>query len=768
MYNNFTEEARQILMSAKMEMKELKHPYVGSEHLLLAILKTENDVSDKLKEYDLNYNKVKKEIIEIVGIGSKTNDCFLYTPLLKRILENAVYDSKENNNGNVTINHLFSSILEEGEGIAIRILIGMDIDLDTLYNEFAYKISSKKTKSKKLLIEELGIDLTKIAKEGGLDPVIGREEEISRVIEILSRRKKNNPILIGDAGVGKTAIVEELSRLISIGEVPNSLRNKRIISLDISVTVAGTKYRGEFEEKINKILKELEDNDDIILFIDEIHTLVGAGGAEGAIDASNIFKPALARNKMRCIGATTTNEYKKYISEDKALERRFQKVDIKEPDKNKVKQILLKLSDTYSNYHNSIISEEIIDYIIELSNKYIKNRYEPDKSIDILDEVCAHVSLKENKNKKNYNRLRNEIKNIIEIKKEYIMKNDYEKASYYKDKENKLTTKLNTLELKIIKEKNNIITKDDVINVISRRCNVPIYKIQDFSMKELVLFEKELKNNIIGHDNIIDELLKNYKKIKLGFKDDNMCYSILFIGPSGVGKTNLAKLFSKKISNNIIKLDMSEYSEAHSISKLIGAPAGYVGYNDNKNLLDKIKDNPFSVIILDELEKAHPTVINLFYQILDEGKLRDSSGEYIYFDNSIIIMTSNVGFEGNNIGFNSSNKTNLKLKEYFNVSFINRIDSVFEFNYLSNENIKEIVKFKLNKLKTKYKRKNIRVKIKNEIIDEIIKLSNYRKFGARKIDKIIKNEIENIIINNILNNEKEIYITKIEKEKVIN
>jgi len=768
MYNNFTEEARQILMSAKMEMKELKHPYVGSEHLLLAILKTENDVSDKLKEYDLNYNKVKKEIIEIVGIGSKTNDCFLYTPLLKRILENAVYDSKENNNGNVTINHLFSSILEEGEGIAIRILIGMDIDLDTLYNEFAYKISSKKTKSKKLLIEELGIDLTKIAKEGGLDPVIGREEEISRVIEILSRRKKNNPILIGDAGVGKTAIVEELSRLISIGEVPNSLRNKRIISLDISVTVAGTKYRGEFEEKINKILKELEDNDDIILFIDEIHTLVGAGGAEGAIDASNIFKPALARNKMRCIGATTTNEYKKYISEDKALERRFQKVDIKEPDKNKVKQILLKLSDTYSNYHNSIISEEIIDYIIELSNKYIKNRYEPDKSIDILDEVCAHVSLKENKNKKNYNRLRNEIKNIIEIKKEYIMKNDYEKASYYKDKENKLTTKLNTLELKIIKEKNNIITKDDVINVISRRCNVPIYKIQDFSMKELVLFEKELKNNIIGHDNIIDELLKNYKKIKLGFKDDNMCYSILFIGPSGVGKTNLAKLFSKKISNNIIKLDMSEYSEAHSISKLIGAPAGYVGYNDNKNLLDKIKDNPFSVIILDELEKAHPTVINLFYQILDEGKLRDSSGEYIYFDNSIIIMTSNVGFEGNNIGFNSSNKTNLKLKEYFNVSFINRIDSVFEFNYLSNENIKEIVKFKLNKLKTKYKRKNIRVKIKNEIIDEIIKLSNYSEFGARKIDKIIKNEIENIIINKILNNEKEIYITKIEKEKVIN
>ena len=768
MYNNFTEETRKILMSAKIEMKELKHPYVGSEHLLLAILKDENEVSEKLKEYDLTYNKLKKEIIDIVGIGSKTSDCFLYTPLLKRILENAVYDSKENNNGNVTINHLFSALLEEGEGIAIRILIGMDIDLDALYNDFAYKISNKKTKNKKLLIEELGIDLTKNAREGEIDPVVGREEEISRVIEILSRRKKNNPILIGDAGVGKTAIVEELSRLISLGEVPNSLRNKRIISLDISVTVAGTKYRGEFEEKINKILKELEENEDIILFIDEIHTLVGAGGAEGAIDASNIFKPALARNKMRCIGATTISEYKKYIAEDKALDRRFQKVSIREPNKKVVKQILLKLSNTYSNYHNSIISEEIIDYIIELSDKYIKNRYEPDKSIDILDEVCAHVSLKENKNQKKYNQLSNQINNIIELKKNYIIKNDYEKASFYKEKENKLMTKLNNLELKIINQKNNIVTREDVINVVSRRCNVPIYEMKDFNIKELILFEKELKKNIIGHDNIIDELLKTYKKIKLGFKDDNMCYSILFTGPSGVGKTNLAKLFSKKISNNIIKLDMSEYSESHSVSKLIGSPAGYVGYNDNKNLLDKIKDNPFSIIILDELEKAHPTVINLFYQILDEGKLRDSSGEYIYFDNSMIIMTSNVGFEGNNIGFNSSNKTNLKLKEYFNVPFINRIDSIFEFNYLSHDDMKEIVKLKINKLKAKYKRKSIIVKIKNEIIEEIINLSNYKEFGARKIDKIIKNEIENIIINHVLNNEREIYIAKLQKEKVIN
>jgi len=768
MYNNFTEEARRILVSAKAEMKELKHPYVGSEHLLLAILKDNNEISDRLKYFDLDYDRLKKEIIDIVGIGSKASDCFLYTPLLKRILENAIYDSKENNNGNVTISHLFSAILEEGEGVAIRIMIGMDIDLDELYSEFTYKIQVKKGKNKKLLIDELGIDLTKIAKEGNIDPVVGRDSEITRVIEILSRRKKNNPILIGEAGVGKTAIVEELSRLISIGKVPNSLKNKRIISLDMSTAVAGTKYRGEFEEKINKILKELEDNSDIILFIDEIHTLVGAGGAEGAIDASNIFKPALARNKMRCIGATTTAEYKKYIMEDKALDRRFQKVDVCIPDKKTVREILLKLRDTYSNYHKSLISDEVIDYIIDLSSKYIKNRFEPDKSIDILDEVCAHVSLKENKNIKKYNELVNEVNNILSIKKSYLIKKDYEKACLYKEKENKLTSQINKLELKLAKEKNNIVTKKDVINVVSKKCNIPIYEFKDFNLKDIKLFEIELKKAIIGQDNAIEELIKIYKKIKLGFKDDNMCYSIMFTGPSGVGKTNLSKLFSKRLSNNVIKLDMSEYSEPHTISKLIGSPAGYVGYSDNKNIFDKIKDNPFTVLILDEIEKAHSSIINLFYQILDEGVLKDSKGDTIYFDNTIIIMTSNIGFNNNNIGFNNSNKVNIDLKEYFSLPFINRIDNIIKFNYLTYEDMKKIIKIKLNKLRDKYNKKGIILKFSNTLIDEIINLSNYKEFGARKIDKIIKNQIESIIINQILDNKKIINIKKFEKEKVIN
>jgi len=764
MYNSFTEEARKILMSAKEEMKKLKHPYVGSEHLLLSILKDNNEISEKLKDYDLDYKRFKNELIDIVGVGSKESECFLYTPLLKRIMENAVYDSKENNNGNVTISHLFSSMLEEGEGIAIRILIGMDIDLDDLYQEFAYKLPIKKTKNKKLLIDELGVDLTKKASNNELDPVVGRDEEINRVIEILSRRKKNNPILIGEAGVGKTAIVEELSRMISNNEVPNSLKNKRIISLDMATTVAGTKYRGEFEERVNKILKELEDNDDIILFIDEIHTLVGAGGAEGAIDASNIFKPALARNKMRCIGATTTSEYKKFISNDKALDRRFQKVEVCVPSKKTVREILLRLRDTYSNFHKTLISDEIIDYIIELSDKYIKNRYQPDKSIDILDEVSAHVSLKENKKLKKYNNLTKELNELIKTKKSYLIKKDYDTASIYKEKENKLMTKINKLELELVKEKTNIVTKEDVIKVVSRKSNVPIFELKEIDKKDIVNFEKNLKENIIGNEKNIDELIKIYKKLKLGFKDDNMCYSMLFVGPSGVGKTELAKLFSNKISNSVIRIDMSEYSESHTISKLIGSPAGYVGYDDNKNILEKVKDNPFSVIIVDELEKAHPNIINLFYQILDEGKLKDSKGEDIYFNNAMIIMTSNIGFNNNSIGFNNKNKVSNELKETLSIPFINRIDNVLTFEYLTLDNIKQIVEGQIKKLKNKYKKKDIKLKINNTVIEEIIEKSNYKEYGARKVNKIIKNDLEMLIINSILDNKDNINIKTIKKE----
>ena len=761
MFNSFDELARKTLIMAKEEMYNLKHPYVGSEHLLLSILKNKNELSDKLKEYGLTYNKFRESIINIIGIGKKQSECFLYTPLLKRILETSMIDSRENNNGVVTINHLFSALLEEGEGVAIRIIIGLNIDIDLLYKEFTYKITQlKKTKNSKLYIDEIGIDLTKKAIKEEIDPVVGREEEIKRILEILCRRKKNNPILIGEAGVGKTAIVEELARLISIGEVPLPLKNKRIISIDMSSAVAGTKYRGEFEDRINNILKEIEENDDIILFIDEVHTLVGAGGAEGAIDASNIFKPALARNKIRLIGATTTNEYKKFIENDKALDRRFQKVTIEIPDKQTVINILKKLKPTYENYHHVELEENMIELIVELSDKYIHNRNQPDKAIDILDEACAHVNLKENKQIKKYNKLNQELKKIINLKNKAIYDNEFKKATNYKIEENKLMNNINTIELNLYKKpKYQKITKKDIIEIISRKANIPIYSINK-NANDIIKLKKILTSNIIGQDKAINQLINIYKKIKLGFKDDK-CYSIMFQGPSGVGKTNLAKIFGNYITKNVIKLDMSEYSESHSVSKLIGSPAGYIGYGDNMHILDKIKNNPFSVLILDEVERAHPNVLNLFLSILDDGKIKDSIGNIIYFNNVIIIMTSNVGYLKNSIGFTNNNTS---IKEEFSIPFLNRIDNIVSFNTLNKENIMNIINIKIDKLKDKYKDNIIKINknAKNEIIEE----SNYIEFGARKIDKVIKNKIENIIIDKIINNEKIINIKSIKEETI--
>ncbi|MBE6149188.1 MAG: ATP-dependent Clp protease ATP-binding subunit [Firmicutes bacterium] len=758
MFNNFTEEARKILVKAKEEMSLLRHPYVGSEHLLLSILKNENNVSKRLKQYDITYEIFKEKIIEIIGIGSKQSEWFLYTPLLKRIMENAILDSKEINS-DVTVEILFSNLLEEGDGVAIRILLNLGIDLDKLYSEFNYKILKKKTK-KKLLLEELGVDLTKKAKENALDPVIGREEEIKRVLEILSRRCKNNPILIGEAGVGKTAIVEELSRRIASGDVPISLKNKRIISLDMATTVAGTKYRGEFEDRIRKILKEIEENDDIILFIDEIHTLVGAGGAEGAIDASNIFKPALSRNKLRCIGATTIDEYKKYIENDKALERRFQKVNIEKPNNETVKEILLNIKPIYEKFHNVIINDKIIEKIVELSNKYIYDRNEPDRSIDVLDEVCARVNLKETKELKEYNDLTKKLNNTIKLKNDSVSNNDFKKASLYKIDEFELIDKINNLELILTKNKKKQVTLNDIAEVINLKTKIPVYEILNEKRNVIDKIKNELENDIKGQDNAIKEVINIAKKIKLGFKDDDKCYSILFAGPSGVGKTKLAKLFGKcLVDKNIIKLDMSEYGEAHSVSKIIGSPPGYVGYSDNKNILENIRNNPFSVLILDEIEKAHPSIISLFFQILDDGVIKDSKGNIVSFKNVVIIMTSNIGYNDINVGFNKNIDNTSKLKEEFSIPFINRIDNIINFNYLNEDIIKEIIEEKIKIIKTKYK--NINIKINSTIIDEIIKLSNYREFGARKIDKIISDKIENIIIDEIINNKKRITINNL-------
>ena len=760
MFGNFTEEAREIIVRAKKEMYELKHPYVGSEHLLLAILKEKNEISKKLKEYDLTYEKLKQEIIQVIGKGTMETEWLLYTPLLRRILENAIIDSKENNDGEVTIEHLFTSLLEEGEGVAIRIMIGMNVDIDALYNEFSYKFITK-TKQKKLELETLGIDLTEKARTNQVDPVIGREEEIKRLLEILCRRTKNNPILIGEAGVGKTAIVEELSRMIANNDVPLKLRNKKIINIDMSSLVAGTKYRGEFEDRVRKILKEAEENENIILFIDEIHTLVGAGGAEGAIDASNIFKPALARGKLRLIGATTIDEYKKFIKPDSALDRRFQSINIEMPNKEKVREILTKIKPIYENYHKVALSQEIINLITDLSEKYIYDRFEPDKSIDILDEVCSMVSLKETKNLKKYNKLNKELKETIENKKQSIIKNDFEKAAQFKTKEKKLMNEINNLELTFYDKTPKKVTKEDVAKIIFKKTKIPVYEL--LNEQELVINNtyNDLKSTITGQDKILKELMNVVKRIKLGFKD-NKCYSMMFCGPSGVGKTLTAETLGKNlVGENIIRLDMTEYIEPHSVSKIIGPPPGYVGYEENKNILEEIKQKPYGVLILDEIEKAHPNVINLFLQVLDNGKIKDRKGNYVRFDNITLIMTSNIGFNEETIGFKKNeNKVIQKLKEHFTIPFINRIDNIIVFENLKEENIRELINKKIFDIKRKYLN-NIKLEIDNKVIEEIIKKSNYKEFGARKIDKIIKDKIENQIIDNIINKNEEIYIKEL-------
>ena len=762
MFGNFEEDTRKILVQAKAEMKNLRHPYVGSEHLLLAILHDKNVISDKLKSYQVTYETVKEEIIKVVGVGSKESEWFLYTPLLKRVLEQAVVDSKENNQGIVTVEHLFSSLLEEGEGVAIRILIGMDVDIDDLYQEFSYKLNQthKKSNHKKLLLEEFGMDLNKKAENKQLDPVIGREQEIRRVMEILTRKKKNNPILVGLAGVGKTAIVEELSSRIVRGEVPISLKNKRIISVDMATLVAGTKYRGEFEERMRKILKEIEENDDIILFIDEIHTLVGAGGAEGAIDASNILKPALARGTLHLIGATTMEEYKKFIESDSALERRFQKVYVEEPSVEETIHILTKIKPIYEKYHCVTLPDTCIRDIVKLSREYIYDRYEPDKSIDILDEVCARVKLKESKELKKYNEMHKKLQKIIEDKKEAIVSQDFKRASKLKSKENEIMNDLNTLELSLYKKEKKTVTKEDLAEVIHHKTKIPVYEILKENKKMIEHIESSLSNRILGEEEAIQSLIHIAKKIKLGFAENKKSYSILFCGSTGVGKTCLARTFGELLvgKENVIKLDMSEYSESHSVSKLVGAPPGYVGYQDQKNVFEEIRNHPHSVLILDEIEKAHPDVLNLFLQILEDHQIKDSRGRVIRFDHTMILMTSNIGFHETHVGFHGETKQTIqtRLKEYFQMPFLNRIDDVVLFKPLSEEVMRTLIKKQLQNLKEKYQKQNIQIEFTDDLEDHILKKSEYEEYGARRLEKIVNDLCENQIIDEILNEKTEI------------
>ncbi len=701
MFDNFNFEVAGIFKKCEKEMEELKHPYVGSEHLLLAILANNDKLAKALNSYGITYNKFKQELINIVGIGSKKSDLKLYTPLLKRVIETALSEAKEENNGLVTTTHLFLALLEESEGIAIRILISLDINLDKLYKELRSKNNQNK---EKLTIYEIGHNLNKNVNLE--EKVVGREKEITLLIETLLRKNKNNPLLVGKAGTGKTAIVEELARRIELGKVTNELLDKKIIMLEMSSLVAGTKYRGEFEERLNKIIEEVINEKDIILFIDEIHTLVNAGGAEGAIDASNILKPYLARGNLKCIGATTTEEFDKFIAKDKALERRFQKIFINEPNQEDTEFILKAIKKEYENHHNITITSKNIKDIIYLANKYIYNKNNPDKCIDVLDSVCAKVKL----NSLSYNpieKLKKQLNKLQKEKEEFIVKQDYVKALKYKTKADDIKNKILVME----KSPQNKITKNDILKVIENKTNIPILENKAKVYNKL---KKDLSKNIIGQKEAVDKILLNFKRKQNA--NNAKPLSLLLSGPTGVGKTYTVKMIAKSLNINLIRLDMSEYNLDTSVNKLIGVSAGYVGYNDDF-IFKQVKENPYSLILLDEIEKASPKVINLFLQILDEGYITTSNNEKIKFTNTLIFMTSNANVT-NTLGFAGTKVNN----SFLSKEILSRIDDIINYEAIDKLTAKKYIN------------------LKNKDLDEdvILEKSNYQKYGFRELDRCIK------------------------------
>jgi len=719
MFDNFGYEVSKIFKCAESEMLDLKHPYVGSEHLLLSILKSNDLTARRLEECGLTYKKFKTELLKVVGRATKSSTVVLYTPLLKRVVESAVEDASEDNDGKVTTKHLMLAILDEGEGIAIRVMLGMEIELDKIYQDLKHK--SGKIQSKNLQLYESGTLLNDYISLN--EVVVGRDKEIDILVETLLRKNKNNPLLVGKAGVGKTAIVEELTRRINKGEVPSVLKNSKIVMLEMGALVAGTKYRGEFEEKLNIIIKEATDNKEIILFIDEIHTMVNAGGAEGAINAGDIFKPYLARGDIKCIGATTYVEYQKFIAKDKALDRRFELIEVSEPTTEETKDILYKVKNSYEKHHDVKITKKIIEEIVQLSNKYIHNKNNPDKCIDVLDSVCARVKSNSYKTIENIS-VMEELSAIKKKKECSLVDGKYEDALSYRTKELEITKSQS--KSKSIKPS---ITVNDVLAVIENKSKIPLMEnTSDIYLK----VEKSLKKKIFGQEKAIEKILINLD-IKLKGTENPM--SLLLIGPTGVGKTETVKIVAEGMSkkSELIRIDMSEYNLDTSISKLIGTTAGYVGYDDDF-VFGRVRRNPYSVILVDEIEKAHPKILNLFLQILDEGFVTDNKGEVINFQNTFIFMTSNV--QANvGVGFNNLNQNNLE--EILSKELIGRFDEVVEFTTLSENSIRQYVDAYASEKKV------------TVCVEDIISICDYQKYGLRNVNNLLKKAKSRLVNNSM-------------------
>ena len=808
MYYKFTARAEKALEYAQEIAMELGHNYIGTEHLLYGLVEEGTGVASKvLQNQGLTSEKVKQSIEEIVGVGDEIEDAnqISFTPRSKRVIENAFLEARRLGTEYIGTEHLLIGIMKEGDCVATRIMLEEDVNPQGLYNELVKVLneegeesnesnssSSKGSYNSTPTLNQYGTDLTKQAKEGKLDPVIGRKEEIQRVIQILSRRTKNNPCLIGEPGVGKTAVAEGLAEKIVAGDVPEILKNKRVVSLDMASMIAGAKYRGDFEERIKKALKEVKKAGDVIIFIDEIHTIVGAGSAEGAVDAANILKPLLARGEIQLIGATTLKEYRKYIEKDAALERRFSPVTVNEPTEEEATQILFGLRDKYEAHHNVKITDEAIKAAVELSSRYINDRYLPDKAIDLIDEAASKVRMSSYTEPDSFKELKDKIEKLDKEKEEAIRVQDFEKAAKIRDKENTKKKELENAKKEWeTKSSKNVSTlkEEDIANVISSWTGIPVTKVSQSENDKLKNLEENLHKRVIGQDEAVSAVAKAIKRSRMGLKDPNKPIgSFLFLGPTGVGKTELSKALAENLFGSedaLIRIDMSEYMEPHSVAKLIGSPPGYVGYDEAGQLTEKVRRKPYSVILFDEIEKAHPDVMNMLLQVLDDGRLTDSQGRTVNFKNTVIIMTSNVGAklitDKKTLGFIEEKENGEKeyqdikkdvmgeLKKEFKPEFLNRIDEIIVFHKLEDNQIRKIVDIMLNNVAKLLKEQGIKLTVDENAKDLVAKKGTDKTFGARPLKRAIQTMVEDKIAEAMLDGKikKEAKVTVQDDEIVV-
>ena len=813
MYYKFTARAEKALEYAQEIAMQLGHNYIGTEHLLYGLVEEGTGVASKvLQNQGLTSEKVKQSIEEIVGVGDEIEDAnqISFTPRSKRVIENAFLEARRLGTEYIGTEHLLIGIMKEGDCVATRIMLEEDVNPQGLYNELIKVLneegeesnesnssSSKGSYNSTPTLNQYGTDLTKQAKEGKLDPVIGRKEEIQRVIQILSRRTKNNPCLIGEPGVGKTAVAEGLAEKIVAGDVPEILKNKRVVSLDMASMIAGAKYRGDFEERIKKALKEVKKAGDVIIFIDEIHTIVGAGSAEGAVDAANILKPLLARGEIQLIGATTLKEYRKYIEKDAALERRFSPVTVNEPTEEEATQILFGLRDKYEAHHNVKITDEAIKAAVELSSRYINDRYLPDKAIDLIDEAASKVRMSSYTEPESFKELKDKIEKLDKEKEEAIRVQDFEKAAKIRDKENAKKKELEDAKKEWeTKSSKNVSTlkEEDIANVISSWTGIPVAKVSQSENDKLKNLEENLHKRVIGQDEAVSAVAKAIKRSRMGLKDPNKPIgSFLFLGPTGVGKTELSKALAENLFGSedaLIRIDMSEYMEPHSVAKLIGSPPGYVGYDEAGQLTEKVRRKPYSVILFDEIEKAHPDVMNMLLQVLDDGRLTDSQGRTVNFKNTVIIMTSNVGAklitDKKTLGFTESKSGDDKeseekeykdikkevmaeLKKEFKPEFLNRIDEIIVFHKLEDSQIRKIVDILINNVGKLLKEQGIKLTVDEKAKDLVAKKGTDKTYGARPLKRAIQTMIEDKIAEAMLDGKikKEAKVTAKDDEIVV-